>query len=139
MGRISSRLKPTFRARSYIEGSEHDGFCGFNEDSSQGRAKCWNIALPCYSDFGAGLKEQLVELAKREHRSLNQHSGARTLVLERETEFRDRIRGECLQPWGVGEARQLGVAEALRGCANEMRWVDQFHRRRRRTLRRLRA
>ena len=51
-------------------------------------------------------------------------SGARVLVLERETKFRDRIRGECLQPWGVGEARRLGVAEALRSCANEMRWVD---------------
>ena len=52
--------------------------------------------------------------------------GARVLVVERETEFRDRIRGECLQPWGVGEARQLGVAEALRACANEMRWADQI-------------
>ncbi len=45
-------------------------------------------------------------------------------VLEQETEFRDRIRGECLQPWGVGEARQLDVADALRTCANEMRWVN---------------
>ncbi len=53
-------------------------------------------------------------------------SGARVLVLERETEFHDRIRGECLQPWGVGEARQLGVAETLRSCANEMRWVNQI-------------
>ncbi len=43
-------------------------------------------------------------------------SGARVLVIERETEFRDRMRGECLQPWGVGEARLLGVAETLRGC-----------------------
>jgi 2-polyprenyl-6-methoxyphenol hydroxylase-like FAD-dependent oxidoreductase len=53
-------------------------------------------------------------------------SGAHVLVLERETEFRDRIRGECLQPWGVGEARQLGVAESLRGCANEMRWLNHI-------------
>src|SRR5215470_7203951 len=52
--------------------------------------------------------------------------GARVLVLEQETEFRDRIRGECLVPWGVGEARQLGVAETLRTCANEMRWVDLY-------------
>ena len=51
-------------------------------------------------------------------------NGAHVLVLEQETEFRDRIRGECLQPWGVGEARKLGVAEVLRTCANEMRWVD---------------
>ena len=52
--------------------------------------------------------------------------GARVLVVEQETEFRDRIRGECLQPWGVGEARLLGVAETLQNCANEMRWVDQI-------------
>jgi 2-polyprenyl-6-methoxyphenol hydroxylase-like FAD-dependent oxidoreductase len=53
-------------------------------------------------------------------------AGARVLVMERETEFRDRIRGEALQPWGVGEARQLGVAEVLQTCANEMRWFNQF-------------
>src|SRR5215510_10069845 len=51
-------------------------------------------------------------------------SGLHILVLEQETEFRDRIRGECLQPWGIGEARQLDIAETLRTCANEMRWVD---------------
>ena len=53
-------------------------------------------------------------------------NGARVLVVERETEFRDRIRGEAMQPWGAGEARQLGVAEILRGCANEMRWFLQI-------------
>src|SRR5262249_593907 len=50
--------------------------------------------------------------------------GARVVVLERETEFRDRIRGEALVPWGVGEARQLGVVDILRSCAQEMRWVQ---------------
>lgn len=52
--------------------------------------------------------------------------GARVLVIERETEFRDRVRGEAMQPWGSGEARQLGVADILRGCANEMRWFVQI-------------
>jgi len=51
-------------------------------------------------------------------------SGARVLVVEQETKFRDRIRGECMQPWGVGEALKLGVAEALRSYAYEMRWVQ---------------
>jgi 2-polyprenyl-6-methoxyphenol hydroxylase-like FAD-dependent oxidoreductase len=51
-------------------------------------------------------------------------NGARVLVLEQETKFRDRIRGEALQPWGVGEARQLGVAETLRTCSNEMMWAE---------------
>src|SRR5262249_56770870 len=53
-------------------------------------------------------------------------NGGRVLVVERETEFRDRIRGEAMQPWGAGEAQQLGVAEILRGCANEMRWFLQI-------------
>ncbi len=39
--------------------------------------------------------------------------GARTLVLERETRFRDRVRGEYLECWGVAEARALGLESAL--------------------------
>ena len=50
-------------------------------------------------------------------------AGARVLVAERETQFHDRIRGECLQPWGMGEARKLGVDGALGACANEMKSV----------------
>lgn len=53
-------------------------------------------------------------------------SGARVLVIERETQFRDRIRGEALQPWGVAEARKLGIAEVLRQGAAELRWLDQI-------------
>ncbi len=51
--------------------------------------------------------------------------GARVLVLERETEFRDRIRGESLQPWGVAETRKLGVAQFLGLAAAELRWFEQ--------------
>jgi len=51
--------------------------------------------------------------------------GARVLVLEQEERFKDRVRGEYLVPWGVVEARELGVLELLQqGCANEMPWVD---------------
>ena len=39
--------------------------------------------------------------------------GARVLVLERETRFRDRVRGEYLECWGVAEARALGLESAL--------------------------
>lgn len=53
-------------------------------------------------------------------------SGAQVLLLEQETAFRDRIRGECLQPWGVGEARTLGIAEVLHDGANEMVCADFF-------------
>jgi 2-polyprenyl-6-methoxyphenol hydroxylase-like FAD-dependent oxidoreductase len=52
-------------------------------------------------------------------------SGARVLVLEKETQFRDRVRGEALAPWGAAEARQLGIAELLlRTCAKAVPWVD---------------
>jgi 2-polyprenyl-6-methoxyphenol hydroxylase-like FAD-dependent oxidoreductase len=53
-------------------------------------------------------------------------SGVRVLVLERETKFRDRIRGEALQPWGVAEARKLGTAQVLHEGAAELRWFDQI-------------
>ncbi len=39
--------------------------------------------------------------------------GYRVLVAERETQFRDRVRGEWLAPWGVAEARELGIYELL--------------------------
>ncbi|HEY2821530.1 MAG TPA: NAD(P)/FAD-dependent oxidoreductase [Candidatus Acidoferrum sp.] len=40
-------------------------------------------------------------------------NGASVLILEKETKFRDRVRGEYLVPWGVAEARELGLHEAL--------------------------
>lgn len=49
--------------------------------------------------------------------------GARVLVVERETRFRDRVRGEALAPWGVAEARRLGTLDLLRErCGHELRW-----------------
>jgi 2-polyprenyl-6-methoxyphenol hydroxylase-like FAD-dependent oxidoreductase len=51
--------------------------------------------------------------------------GARVLVLERERQFRDRVRGEILSSWGVAELRTLGLYELLRdGCGHELPWVD---------------
>lgn len=40
-------------------------------------------------------------------------AGIRVLILERELEFRDRNRGEWLAPWGVREARLLGLLGVL--------------------------
>jgi flavin-dependent dehydrogenase len=46
--------------------------------------------------------------------------GLRVLVTEREVEFKDRIRGETMAPWGVAEARTLGLYDRLREtCAHE--------------------
>jgi len=52
-------------------------------------------------------------------------AGARVLVIEKETQFRDRVRGEALTPWGVAEARLLGILDLLlQSCAREVPWVD---------------
>ena len=51
--------------------------------------------------------------------------GHRVLVLERETRFKDRVRGEMLSPWGVAEARDLGILDGLKAaCAHEVPFVE---------------
>src|SRR5713101_3613094 len=51
--------------------------------------------------------------------------GAKVLVIEQERRFRDRVRGEYICPWGVAEARDLGILEILRrSCASELPWAD---------------
>jgi len=39
--------------------------------------------------------------------------GKRVLVVERETQFKDRVRGEWVAPWGVIEAKELGLWDAI--------------------------
>ena len=54
--------------------------------------------------------------------------GARVLVLEAETAFRDRVRGEALMPWGVAEARRLGIYDAIMESAgHHLPWWDNYH------------
>ncbi len=51
--------------------------------------------------------------------------GAKVLVLEKESRFKDRVRGEGIVPWGVAEARELGILELLRtSCALDVPLVD---------------
>jgi len=51
--------------------------------------------------------------------------GARVLVLERERQFRDRVRGEFLSSWGVLEAHELGLYALLRdGGGHALPWFD---------------
>jgi 2-polyprenyl-6-methoxyphenol hydroxylase-like FAD-dependent oxidoreductase len=40
-------------------------------------------------------------------------SGRKILVLERETKFKDRVRGENILPWGVSFARRLDILDEL--------------------------
>jgi len=51
----------------------------------------------------------------------------RVLVVEQTREFKDRVRGETMPPWGVTELRALGVYELLnRTCGHEHPWFDIF-------------
>ena len=53
--------------------------------------------------------------------------GLRVLVLERTTEFKDRIRGEGMHAWGVPEAKKLGIYELLCDtCGIEVPWWDIY-------------
>src|SRR6201982_3820441 len=54
-------------------------------------------------------------------------NGARVLVLERERQFKDRVRGEGTFPWGVAELQKLGVYQLLLDtCARSIRWEDTY-------------
>ena len=49
----------------------------------------------------------------------------RVLVLERERQFKDRVCGEYMSPWGAAEVRELGIYEPLReACGIDVRYVD---------------
>jgi 2-polyprenyl-6-methoxyphenol hydroxylase-like FAD-dependent oxidoreductase len=45
-------------------------------------------------------------------------AGLEVLVVERETEFRDRVRGEWLAPWGILEAEALGIRGIIDSVAH---------------------
>jgi 2-polyprenyl-6-methoxyphenol hydroxylase-like FAD-dependent oxidoreductase len=54
-------------------------------------------------------------------------SGASVLVLERQHEYRDQVRGEILWPWGVQVARLLGIESVFRHAgALVVRWLDTY-------------
>jgi len=55
-----------------------------------------------------------------------EHS-ARVLVLERERQFKDRVRGEQMHPWGVAEAKKLGIYDLLRDtCGHELPYWNTY-------------
>jgi len=54
-------------------------------------------------------------------------AGQRVLIVERETRFRDRVRGEYLEAWGVAEAHALDLVEVLaRAGAREVPWITTW-------------
>jgi flavin-dependent dehydrogenase len=53
--------------------------------------------------------------------------GARVLVVEREYQIKDRIRGEWVSPWGGAELQSLGLYDALlETCAVPQRFLDSL-------------
>ena len=51
--------------------------------------------------------------------------GAKVLVLEREKQFKDRVRGEAVVSWGVAEANELGICSLLKEkCAHDVPHVE---------------
>ena len=53
--------------------------------------------------------------------------GKSVLIVERELVFKDRIRGEGMCPWGVTEARELGILPLLfQAGAHETRWYYRY-------------
>lgn len=67
---------------------------------------------------GGGLGGSALAKAMAEH-------GAKVLVLERETQFKDRVRGENLAPWGVAETQALGLYDLLRTtCGHAAPWFE---------------
>lgn len=53
-------------------------------------------------------------------------AGAQVLIVERETRFQDRIRGEFMEPWGVAETVRLGIYDAIRAPSHENRWWEAY-------------
>lgn len=70
--------------------------------------------------IGGGLAGSALAKAMAEH-------GARVLVLERERAFKDRVRGEAIMPWGVAEARELGIYDDLMAAGGrELPYWDSY-------------
>ena len=78
------------------------------------------MAAPSYDiiTVGGGIAASSLARAMAER-------GARVLVLEREKQFKDRVRGEAIMSWGVAEANELGICRLLQEkCAHDVPYVE---------------
>ncbi|MGB8032148.1 MAG: FAD-dependent monooxygenase [Terracidiphilus sp.] len=54
-------------------------------------------------------------------------SGARVLVIEHERQFKDRVRGEAMFPWGYAEVQALGAADCFaKAGRHHLNWLDTY-------------
>jgi len=66
---------------------------------------------------GGGLAGSVLGLVMARH-------GKEVLIVENSTQFRDRVRGETIAPWGSEEAGKLGIYELLRDrCGIEVQYT----------------
>jgi 2-polyprenyl-6-methoxyphenol hydroxylase-like FAD-dependent oxidoreductase len=53
--------------------------------------------------------------------------GVKVLVIEHERQFKDRVRGEVMFPWGYAGAKALGVADCLAEAGGQhLNWLDTY-------------
>jgi 2-polyprenyl-6-methoxyphenol hydroxylase-like FAD-dependent oxidoreductase len=79
------------------------------------RSKAYDIIT-----VGGGLGGSALALSMAKH-------GAKVLVLEREKQFKDRVRGEQVCSWGVADAIDLGIyGLLLQTCAHELPFWDIY-------------
>ena len=70
---------------------------------------------------GGGIAGSILARVMAEH-------GAKVLVLESQTSFRDRVRGEAIAPWSAKEAMDLGVYDTLMAAsANLLQYWYWYH------------
>ena len=53
--------------------------------------------------------------------------GAKVLIIERERQFKDRVRGEAMFPWGYAEAHALGAGDCFAQAGrHHLNWLDTY-------------
>ncbi len=53
--------------------------------------------------------------------------GARVLVIEHERQFKDRVRGEAMFPWGYSEVQALGAGDCFAEAGrHHLNWLDTY-------------
>jgi 2-polyprenyl-6-methoxyphenol hydroxylase-like FAD-dependent oxidoreductase len=72
----------------------------------------------CIAGGGLGGAALAINMAKQ---------GAKVLVIEQERQFKDRVRGEVMFPWGYAEAKALGIADCLAEAGgHHLGWIDSY-------------
>jgi 2-polyprenyl-6-methoxyphenol hydroxylase-like FAD-dependent oxidoreductase len=77
---------------------------------------CKELSIVSVSSLDSGFSDILVVgggIAGSTIALVLARAGLTVTVLEQQLLYRDRVRGEYLQPWGVAEAQRLGISEIL--------------------------